>query len=514
MYSYEDRIRAVKLYLKLGKRIAATRRQWGYPTKNSLLSGYREYQEHGDLEGAYVCRKSKYSTDQKKVAVEHYLNHERCIAVTVRALGYPCRDTLGDWIDELHPEKRVRLVGRAPSVPRSETQKQAAVIELCTRQGSAQAIAEKLAVCRPTLYNGKNQLLGHEVPPSMTRQHEPESPLSPDHTELEKTVDSLRRDIRKLQLEHDLLKKANEWLKKGLGVNLHLLTNREKAMLVDALRPTYTLSELLTEVDIARSSYFYHRACAKGPDKYADARRVMALVFENNHRCYGYRRLRAALGNEKLRLSEKVVRRLMKQERLCAATAKRRRYGSYLGEISPAPDNLINRDFKADLPNEKWLTDITEFQIPAGKVYLSPIIDCFDGMVISWTIGTRPDADLVNTMLDAAVETVASNERRPVVHSDRGAHYRWPGWLARIAQAKLTRSMSRKGCSPDNAACEGFFGRLKVELFYARSWQGFTIEQFIKVVDAYIHWYNDKRIKISLGSRSPVEYRASLGLTI
>jgi len=115
MYSYEDRIRAVKLYLKLGKRIAATRRQLGYPTKNSLLSWYREYQEHGDLEGAYVCRKSKYSTEQKKVAVEHYLNHERCIAVTVRALGYPCRDTLGDWIDELHPEKRVRLVGRAPS---------------------------------------------------------------------------------------------------------------------------------------------------------------------------------------------------------------------------------------------------------------------------------------------------------------------------------------------------------------------------------------------------------------
>ena len=142
MYSYEDRIRAVKLYLKLGKRIAATLRQLGYPTKNSLLSWYREYQEHGNLESASVCRKSKYSTEQKKVAVEHYLNHDRCIAVTIRALGYPCRDTLGDWIDELHPEKRVRLVGRAPGVPRSETQKQAAVIELCTRQGSAQAVAE------------------------------------------------------------------------------------------------------------------------------------------------------------------------------------------------------------------------------------------------------------------------------------------------------------------------------------------------------------------------------------
>ena len=99
-----------------------------------------------------------------------------------------------------------------------------------------------------------------------------------------------------------------------------------------------------------------------------------------------------------------------------------------------------------------------------------------------------------------------------MVRSGRGAHYRWPGWLSRIAQAKLIRSMSRKGCSPDNAACEGFFGRLKIELFYARDWQGFTIEQFIKMVDSYIRWYTEKRIKISLGSRGPIQYRESLGL--
>jgi transposase InsO family protein len=202
----------------------------------------------------------------------------------------------------------------------------------------------------------------------------------------------------------------------------------------------------------------------------------------------------------------------MRQEGLVAATAKRRRYGSYLGEISPAPENLIDRDFRAAAPNEKWLTDITEFQIPAGKVYLSPLIDCFDGLVVSWTIGTRPDADLVNTMLDAAIETVGNSTNRPVVHSDRGAHYRWPGWLSRMRDAKLVRSMSRKGCSPDNAACEGFFGRLKIELFYPRDWQATTVEQFIEVVDAYTRWYNAKRIKVSLGSLSPLEYGESLGL--
>jgi putative transposase len=114
-------------------------------------------------------------------------------------------------------------------------------------------------------------------------------------------------------------------------------------------------------------------------------------------------------------------------------------------------------------------------------------------------------------MLDAAVEMVVNSTDRPVVHSDRGAHYRWPGWLSRMRDAKLTRSMSRKGCSPDNAACEGFFGRLKMELFYPRTWQATTIEQFIEVVGSYIRWYNDKRIKISRGSLSPTEYRERLG---
>ena len=130
----------------------------------------------------------------------------------------------------------------------------------------------------------------------------------------------------------------------------------------------------------------------------------------------------------------------MKQERLVVAANKKRRYGSYLGEISPAPDNLINRDFQAATPNEKWLTDITEFQIPSGKVYLSPLIDCFDGLVVSWTIGTHPDANLVNTMLDTTIETVATSKNKPIIHSDRGAHYCWPGWLSRVHNAKLTRS--------------------------------------------------------------------------
>lgn len=98
-------------------------------------------------------------------------------------------------------------------------------------------------------------------------------------------------------------------------------------------------------------------------------------------------------------------------------------------------------------------------------------------------------------------------DEHPIVHSDRGCHYQWPGWIELMEEAQLVRSMSKKGCSPDNSASEGFFGRMKNEMFYKKDWRGWTINQFIEEVDTYIHWYNEKRIKMSLGGMSPLEFR-------
>lgn len=511
MYSYAERMRAVQLYIKLDRRMNATIRQLGYPTKNSLKDWYREFECRGDLSVGYVRTKPWYSEEQKRVAVEHYLSHGRCSVATRKALGYPCKATLSAWIDEYDPTSRHRVVGRALTViSRSERQKRAAVIDLCARHGSADEVAREVGVSRQTLYKWKDERLGREAPASMTHHHN--LPPTASREELERELEALRRDVQRLQLEHDLLKKANELLKKDLGIDLRLLTNREKTLLVDALRQTYALPGLLVRLDLARSSYFYHRAQLRLGDRYAPLRQSVRELFEANRSCYGYRRIHAALAREHTRISEKIVRRLMKQERLVVAAVKRRRYSSYQGEVGAAPQNLLNRDFQAGAPNRKWLTDITEFQLPAGKVYLSPVIDCFDGLVVSWSVGTRPDADLVNTMLDVAIETITDSADRPVVHSDRGAHYRWPGWLSRMQDAQLTRSMSRKGCSPDNAACEGFFGRLKNEMYYHRNWLDTTLEQFMREVDSYIRWYNQHRIKLSLGGRSPLEYRQHLGI--
>ena len=177
-------------------------------------------------------------------------------------------------------------------------------------------------------------------------------------------------------------------------------------------------------------------------------------------------------------------------------------------DISSDEINQLNTQIQA---NEKWLTDITEFAIPAGKVYLSPIVDCFDGLLFNWNISTSPDALLVNSMLDDAAKLLSVGEK-PIIHSDRGVHYRWPGWIDRMEKNGFIRSMSKKGCSPDNSACDGVFGRIKNEMFYNADWSGVNISEFIGILNDYLYWYNEKRIKKSLGYLSPIEYRHRLGL--
>lgn len=517
MYTLEDRMRAVNLYLKYGGNSAAVRRELGYPTKNALKQWVKEYETTGVLHDGYRTRTPKYSKEQKQAAVDYYLEHGRSLRRSIQALGYPNRETLRQWLEEAIPDRR-GLRGRRsvqPKVELTSEQKEEAVLDFCSRDGPAKEVAAKYGVSRAALYKWKNALLGKESP--LKRSKRKESKLSDDKDALMVKVESLKEQVEKLekqvhrlQLERDVLEVTAEILRKDPGADPKKLTNQEKATAIGVLRERYPLNELLECLAMPKSSYFYHHAALSMPDKYSELRERVRAAFALAGGRYGYRRIHAVLTRDNKTVSEKVVRRLMREENLVVVGCKKRKYNSYKGEISPPVPNLIERDFHADAPNAKWLTDLTEFPLPAGKVYLSPMIDCFDGMVVSWSIGTSPDAGMVNSMLDNAISTLAENDR-PVVHSDRGSHYRWPGWIDRMEAASLTRSMSKKGCSPDNAACEGFFGRLKNELFYGRSWAGVSVEEFIGRLDRYLHWYNEKRIKISLGGRSPMEYRQSLG---
>lgn len=278
----------------------------------------------------------------------------------------------------------------------------------------------------------------------------------------------LEKDVARLQLEKDLLEAAGEILKKGKGINLEKLTNQEKTILIGALSKKYNPNILLAILKISKSSYYYQRKALKKDDKYLEMRETIKSLFQSNKARYGYRRIHQLMKNSGLILSEKVVRRIMKEESLFVYCKRRRKYSSYAGEITPNVENLLNRDFFATKPNQKWLTDITEFSINAGKVYLSPIIDCFDGLVVAWTVGIIPNSELTNTMLKEAISTLKNNEH-PIVHTDRGVHYRTLEWISIMKDSNLRRSMSKKACSPDNSACEGFFGRLKMKCFTIRT---------------------------------------------
>lgn len=514
MYSYEERIKAVKLFIKYDNSIASVIRELGYPSRNMLLRWYAEYKENGKLHKSYK-KAVRFTEKQKLYAVQYYIKHGKNASKTVKVLGYPSRQTLINWLDEAFPTRKKRCLSKNSMVECPQETKEQAVIDFCARQGTAQQIAETHNVSRVSLYKWKKQLLGEEQKASMQNKKCPssitEEKLIKEINNLRTEEAELRTKLYRLRLEYDILEKASELLKKDVGINLETISNREKAELIDALREKYRLKDLLEILQISKSSYCYQENCIHGPDKYTNLRTEIQIIFHTSNCCYGYRRIHASLKKKGIMVSEKVVRRIMKEEELAVHCRKRKRYSSYAGEISPEVDNIINRDFHAETPNTKWLTDITEFSIPAGKVYLSPIIDCFDGLVVSWAIGTSPSADLANGMLDEAISSLKEYEH-PVIHSDRGAHYRWPGWIQRTETAGLVRSMSKKGCSPDNSACEGFFGRLKNEMFYGRSWQETSTGDFITVLDDYIHWYNEYRIKESLGWMSPLEYRRNLGL--
>ena len=460
-----------------------------------------------------------YSEEQYHKALEVY-EETKSVTRTMTILGYPeRRQTLYNWINRkrMLPDDRATFRGyNTPEHPRHPPlELKLEAIHRCFELGEdVQSVSDEIGYSKASIYTWRKKYIQKGAVALMNPSNErARGNLTEGHSASSKELDDLKTQIQDMQLEIDILKETIAVLKKDPGINKTPLSNREKAVMVDALKGKYSLPLLLRRLGIAKSSYYYQKTRIDFAAKHEDDRKIIAAVFNDNHQRYGYRRIRVILNREGRIVSEKVIRRIMRENEMIVKRKKARKYSSYLGEISPEVPNIIERDFRSDKPNQKWLTDVTEFSIPAGKVYLSPMIDCYDGMPIAWNISCTPDAHMVNTMLDRAI-SLLPRDMHPIVHSDRGCHYRWPGWIERMDDAGLIRSMSRKGCSPDNSACEGFFGRLKNEMFYGRSWQGITIDEFSHQLEEYMVWYRDKRIKISLGGMSPMEYRKSKGLVV
>ncbi len=517
MYSLEQRKRAVEPCIKYGLKATATIRELGYPSRAQLVSWHREWQENG---GRLTDRSLEQCTlEQKRAAVRHYLTHGRRNALARRELGCPkCTAKLAEWIGEYAPGERRATQPRVFDA----SEKAAAARALASRSSSAQEVADLAGCTGSALCKWKRGLLGEETPmsedrpskPARTRGRPPAAQA--DIAALEARKAELEAELEELGLRRDIMEGALEILGKGTGADpADELTNREKTLLIESLRPKWRLCELLSALGMARSSYQCQQGALRAPDRDEEARRRISEVFDANDGIYGRRRIHDELKAGGETIGERRIARIMAEEGLEArGRAKpKRRYGSYAGEITEHPGNKVRQDFEAGLHSFLWLTDVTQFSIPAGKPCLSPVLDCFDGSIVSWTTSTSLNAEMANSMLEAAIRLARPSERaRLIIHSDCGCHYRWPGWISICEEAGIIRSMSRKGCSPDSSRMEGFFGTMKNEMFCGRDWEGVSLEELGKRIDDYIEWYSTKRIRRSLGSMSPLAYRQSLAL--
>lgn len=256
---------------------------------------------------------------------------------------------------------------------------------------------------------------------------------------------------------------------------------------------------------MAKSVFYYHRCQFDVKDKYADLKQRITTLYHKHKGRYGYRRVTAALKQLGVHHNHKLIAKLMHGMKL-SAKIRRQKYHSYKGVQGKISKNYLKRQFNADKPNKRWLTDITEFKVGDDKLYLSPILDCYNNEIVSYTLSRRPTYDLVSKMLDGALaKTKACRDKTLMLHSNQGWHYQMRPFGAVLKQHGIQQSMSRKGNCLDNALMEGFFGTLKCETIYIE--KPFSIEGLEKQIHEYMHYYNHERIQLKLKGLSPVQYR-------
>jgi putative transposase len=278
-----------------------------------------------------------------------------------------------------------------------------------------------------------------------------------------------------------------------------------KVQALIALKADFPLPVLLQVAGVARSTFFYHQARLQAPDRQEALKAMVTEVFEKSHGRYGHRRVHTELVKQGWTVAKKTVLKLMRALGLLCKVRRKKRYNSYQGGQGTVAANLLDREFETDAPDQKWVTDVTEFSVGDRKLYLSPIMDLFDRQIISYTIGSSPNLELTNASLRQAL-TRLQDGQKPLVHSDQGFQYQHVSWRTLLEGAGAVQSMSRKGNCYDNAVMENFFGHLKEELFHRVRF--LSADALEAALHEYIRWYNTERISTKLEGLSPVHYRA------
>ncbi|WP_369810276.1 IS3 family transposase [Mycoplasma seminis] len=276
-----------------------------------------------------------------------------------------------------------------------------------------------------------------------------------------------------------------------------MFENKEKFKLVD----------LFAASQIRKSHYYYWEKHFLTPiDKDFELKETIQKIFEESNKTYGYRRITMELHNRSINVNHKKVLKLMKLLNLVVYRRKHKKYSSYKGQIGPIADNLIQRNFISKKPLEKLFTDITEFKLFDDlKVYLSLVVDGFNGEILSAAVSLSPNLQLIKDTFEPLIKS--RNLSGCIIHSDQGWHYQHKYFVNLLKANNIIQSMSRKGNSPDNGLVESLFGTIKLEFFYPNKNNFTDLNNFVEKLFDYLDFYNNKRIKIRLKGKTPIEYR-------
>lgn len=242
----------------------------------------------------------------------------------------------------------------------------------------------------------------------------------------------------------------------------------------------------------------------------------LILEIRATNKDYGYRRICGELHNHGFIINKKKVQRIMQKLKLQVSTytRKSRKYSSYKGKVGKVAPNRIKRHFRTSIPHQKITTDTTEFKyyvtdsqgrLLTHKLYLDPFMDMYNGEIISYGISKTPSAENIMEALDNAIKLTASCQYRRTFHSDQGWAYQMKSYTNKLKEEGIFQSMSRKGNCHDNSVMENFFGLLKQEIYYGKTY--YSYGELKQAIEDYIKYYNEKRIKERLGWLSPVQYR-------
>jgi len=254
---------------------------------------------------------------------------------------------------------------------------------------------------------------------------------------------------------------------------------------------------------LPRATYYYHLKRLTAADKYSAIKEQMQAIYAENKKRVGYRRITLELHNRGIVINHKTVQRLMKQLGIfCRVRMKK--YNSYRGEVGKIASDLLERSFEAEKPNQKWVTDVTEFSLFGQKLYLSPVLDLCSRDIVSYSITKHPSFRLVTDMIEQAFQKIPDGSGL-ILHSDQGWQYQMKPYQCMLKAKGIRQSMSRKGNCLDNAVMENFFGLLKTELLYLQEFN--SMEHFEKELIDYLDYYNNRRIKEKLKGLPPAIHR-------